>query len=200
MRRHPPIARRMNTGLRQVTVRLPFMARQTPLARRLIMIRRHARRTQFRTPSRRSARRVIFSGDAVPVAVDGGGCAIRRSLPDRTAAMVRHPARPITDPIEGFRHSVIRSALKAMPACSVPPSRRTSATYGLDLGSHFRGARARRVVHDARAAACCTNYYHFPFARCGSVIVARITAGLPLRITVNSAVSPTHNRPRRVRR
>ena len=83
--------------------RLPLMAchpaitRQTTMARRpaarhLITVRRYGRRAQFRMPFRREtsrcARRVIASGNAVPEAVGGGRCAIRRSL------RADHYARP----------------------------------------------------------------------------------------------------------
>ena len=105
MAHHPAIARPTTTARRQATVRLPFMVRQTTMARHLVTIRRHGRRAQFRMPLRRYARRAIFSGDAVPGAVGGAECAIRRCLRDLTAAMVRHPVPAITAPIEVIYHS-----------------------------------------------------------------------------------------------
>jgi hypothetical protein len=62
----------------------PAMLRPTIM----ITVRRHGRRASFRMLFLRYDRRVTFSGDVVPGAVDGGGCAIRRSTPDPTAAMV----------------------------------------------------------------------------------------------------------------
>lgn len=129
-------AHRQATVHLQLTARHPPTFRLQPMARRLattcqrimahhlITVRRHFHRAQFRMPFRRYGRRVICGGDAVREAVGGGGCAIRRSLRDLTAAMVRHLVQAITAPIEVIYLRSIRTAQKYERAlqriCLVP--------------------------------------------------------------------------------
>jgi len=102
MARNPAMARRRPTVRLPLMVRQADMTRQTTMGRRPITVHRYARRILFRMPFRLYAPYAICSGDAVPGPVDGGGCAIRRSMRGLIAATVRHLVQAITVPIEGM--------------------------------------------------------------------------------------------------
>ena len=94
----------MVRNVTMVRYRAPMGHGHPTMDRQSTMVRRHARmdhrHTQLPMPPRQRDRRVMCSGDAAPGVADGGGSAIRRSMPDPTAAMDRRPAQAITARID----------------------------------------------------------------------------------------------------
>ena len=182
MGRRPATLRLMSMARHLLTVRHPLMASR-PATLHLMSMARHLltvchdepmarRRTEFRMPPPQYARRAVSSGDAVRGVVGGGGSAIQRSMPDPTAAMIRHQIQAS----ENKSYNAGRRRLS-----------KTAEAVTRSPVSHAESSEARKTATQAMSSGC-------PMRPSGVPAVIVLSRSLPM---IPAPCVPSVSTPRR---